>query len=477
MVASKSTTLWHEMLIPKRLWSAWHWHCILVSGDAFFLLCTLSHSFFALSVIDTNVHRDWLSWTLWMVVGSLSWIEGICVAKPYAQRHVLRYRQGVLAIYCSIGVMTFCWSVFLLAFFWGDFTQCIYVIIPFVLVFVFLMSLWRVCYAFVLRLFRFRSQIIVIGHHKVTDALIHDLCCLSRPAPVVLGYISAQIPTNLPTLSWPYLGERKALQSLIQYGLVDMIIVSGDDSLEPDICQEICLAMTYGIKAFYLPDLYEHTLGQVSLLYGSGSGSNAFLLGRMASLSYRCWRWVLDICFCLCGGCVLILLLPLLATLIYLDSPGPIFYWQERVGYRGSSFRLLKFRSMHMDAEQYGAAWAKHMDTRITRVGHVLRAAHLDELPQVVNILRGEMSLIGPRPERQPFVSQLERAIPLFQHRLNVKPGLTGWAQVKVPYASTYQDAIVKLQHDLYYIKNRSFSLDICILLKTCIEMFWCSGR
>jgi exopolysaccharide biosynthesis polyprenyl glycosylphosphotransferase len=477
MVTSKSPTLQHDMLIPKRLWSAWHWHCILVSGDAFFLLCTLSHSFFALSMIDVHVHRDWLAWALWMVVGSLAWIEGIHVTKPYAQRHALRYRQGVLAVYCAIGVMVFCWSVFLLAFFWGDFTQCTYVSIPFVLMFVFLMSLWRVGYAFVLKLFRFHLQAVVIGHSGVEDAFMHDLCYLSRPAPVVLGYISEQTLTGLSTMSWPYLGKREALQNLIQYGLVDMIIVSGDGSHEPGLCQEICFAETCGISAFSLSDLYEHTLGQVSLLPENGSGSNAFLLGQIAPLSYRCWRWVLDICFCLCGGCVLILLLPLLAILISLDSPGPIFYWQERVGYRGNSFRLLKFRSMHVDAEQYGATWAKHMDTRITRVGRVLRATHLDELPQVINILRGEMSLIGPRPERQAFVSQLEQVIPLFQHRLNIKPGLTGWAQVKVPYASTYQDAIVKLQHDLYYIKHRSFVLDICILLKTCVEVFWCSGR
>ena len=200
-------------------------------------------------------------------------------------------------------------------------------------------------------------------------------------------------------------------------------------------------------------------------------------LGRQMSCVYRCWSRALDVSFCLCGGCVFIILLPLLALLICLDSPGPVFYRQERVGYQGRSFRLLKFRSMHIDAEYNGAAWARHMDTRVTRVGHILRAVHLDELPQVINILRGEMSLIGPRPERQLFVSQLEQIMPLFSQRLNVKPGLTGWAQVKMPYASTYQDAMIKLQHDLYYIKHRSLLLDITILLKTIVEILLCSGR
>lgn len=477
MVASKSTTLWNEVLVPRRLWSAWHWRCMLVGGDIFFLLCALSHTFFASSIRETNIHRDWLDWTLWMVVGSLSWIEGVRVAKPYAQRYAFCYAQGIVATYYALGIMAFCWSVFFLAFFWGELTQYIYTVVPFILVFIFLLSLWRVIYFYALKFFRFRAQIVVIGHSRVTDAVIRDVCYFGQPSPEVLGYISKHTPTNLLAMSWPYLGERKALQNLLQHGLVDMIVVSGDDGFEPDMSQEVFRATTYGINTLALSDLYEHTLGQVSLMYEDDSGSNLLWLGRMMPFAYRCWRRVLDMCFCVCGGCALAMLFPFLAILICVDSPGPIFYWQERVGYQGRSFRLLKFRSMRVEAERYGAVWATCMDARVTRVGHMLRAMHLDELPQVINILRGEMSLIGPRPERQLFVSQLEQFIPLFPQRLNVKPGLTGWAQVKMPYASTYQDAITKLQYDLYYIKHRSFLLDIHILLKTCVEMLWCSGR
>jgi exopolysaccharide biosynthesis polyprenyl glycosylphosphotransferase len=478
MVAStKSTTLWNNVLVSRRLWSAWHWRCMLVGGDTFFLLCALSHAFFALSVVDINVHRDWLTWALWMAVGSLSWLEGVRLTKPYTQRYTFCYRQGVMSIYCAIGMMACCWSIFFLTFFRRDFTQYTYIMVPFVLVFVLLISIWRIIYYFALKLFRFRPQIVVIGHSRVTDAVMHDVCHFGQPAPTVLGYISKCMPTNLLAMSWPYLGERKALQNLIHHGLVDMVVISDDDSLESGMYQEIFQATTCGIGVIALSELYEHTLGRVSLLYEDGYRSNMLLLGRIIPFAYRSWCRVLDICFCLCGGFVLILLLPLLATLIYLDSPGPIFYWQERVGYRGRSFRLLKFRSMHIGAEGYGAVWTRHRDARVTRVGRVMRAMHLDELPQVINILRGEMSLIGPRPERQLFVSQLEQVIPLFSYRLNVKPGLTGWAQVKMPYASTYQDAIIKLQHDLYYIKHRSFLLDINILFKTCIEMLWCSGR
>src|SRR5437667_6907200 len=164
----------------------------------------------------------------------------------------------------------------------------------------------------------------------------------------------------------------------------------------------------------------------------------------------------MDITFGLCGMVVLLLILPILALLIYLDSPGPIFYSQERLGYLGKTFRIFKFRSMCVDAEANGqAVWASEDDSRVTSIGRFMRAIHLDELPQILNILRGEMSLIGPRPEREEFTIGLEKTIPFYRCRLAIKPGLTGWAQVKYHYGSTEDDALIKLQYDLYYIKHQ----------------------
>lgn len=192
-------------------------------------------------------------------------------------------------------------------------------------------------------------------------------------------------------------------------------------------------------------------------------------LGREAvSLPDLCFHKFLDLSFALCGTVLLLLLLPLLALLIRLDSPGPVFYCQERLGYRGKKFSLIKFRSMCNDAETGGyAVWATEHDPRVTRTGHFIRAIHLDELPQVLNILRGEMSLIGPRPEREAFVVELEKTLPGYRLRLDIKPGLTGWAQVQYHYARSQADALIKLQYDLYYIVHRSITLDIVILLKT----------
>lgn len=195
-----------------------------------------------------------------------------------------------------------------------------------------------------------------------------------------------------------------------------------------------------------------------------------------ASLLYLCWQVGVDIVFALCGLLVLLLLLPMLALAIYLDSPGPLFYTQERVGYQGKKFLIYKFRSMRVDAESGGPAWAAEEDTRVTRVGKFMRAIHLDELPQVVNILRREMSLIGPRPEREVFTTELAKVLPLYTSRLGVKPGLTGWAQVKYSYGRSYYDAEIKLQYDLYYIEHQSCKLDLCIIWLTVIEILFCRG-
>jgi exopolysaccharide biosynthesis polyprenyl glycosylphosphotransferase len=177
---------------------------------------------------------------------------------------------------------------------------------------------------------------------------------------------------------------------------------------------------------------------------------------------------------------LLLLFLPVMflaAIAIKLDSPGSIFYSQTRTGLKGESFQVYKFRSMEQDAEKQGAQWASERDPRITKVGHWLRILRIDELPQIWNVLQGEMSLIGPRPERPEFDAELAKAIPYYQLRYLVKPGITGWAQVMYPYGASVEDAYEKFAYDLYYIKNFSFWLDIAIALKTIRVVVLGKGR
>ena len=166
--------------------------------------------------------------------------------------------------------------------------------------------------------------------------------------------------------------------------------------------------------------------------------------------------------------CATLPVMAVTALAIKLDSPGPVFYRQLRTGLNGRSFTLLKFRSMRADAESGGIPrWAQKQDPRITRIGHFIRQTRIDELPQLLNVLRGDMSVVGPRPERPHFVKELALAIEAYTIRDRVKPGITGWAQVNYPYGASVEDAREKLAYDLYYVKNRGFFLDLLILCST----------
>jgi exopolysaccharide biosynthesis polyprenyl glycosylphosphotransferase len=220
-------------------------------------------------------------------------------------------------------------------------------------------------------------------------------------------------------------------------------------------------AVTSGVEAV------ERLLGRVPLRIDDGglarTGGAALARGWFYSAAKRS----LDIAFAVGLGIGIVLIVPFVALAIRVDSPGSILYSQSRVGLNGRTFRIYKFRSMRQDAEKNGAAWATVGDARVTRVGRFLRLTRIDELPQVWNVLRGDMTLVGPRPERPEFTSLLEAEIPSYGERHQVKPGITGWAQVRYRYTSSVRDSEAKLEYDLYYVKYRSLGLDLRVLLKT----------
>jgi exopolysaccharide biosynthesis polyprenyl glycosylphosphotransferase len=274
------------------------------------------------------------------------------------------------------------------------------------------------------------------------------------------------------TTRWGTSRDKNALRHLIQNGVIDMIIMAIDYKANPELFEEAIEATQLGISLVPMPLAYERSQYKIPVAHIGEQWYLALPIEVTVSALYLCWHKVMDTLFGLLGMLILGLIFPFMALLIRLDSPGPIFYSQERVGRQGRKFHIRKFRSMYHNAEQPGkAVWATEFDTRITRVGYFLRSTHLDELPQAFTILRGEMSLIGPRPERQEFVSELEKLIPFYRCRLMIKPGLTGWAQVKHHYGNTTDEALEKLQYDLYYIKHQSFTLDILILLRTVAEV------
>ena len=186
---------------------------------------------------------------------------------------------------------------------------------------------------------------------------------------------------------------------------------------------------------------------------------------------------LLDLFFAMLIGIFAAPVIVLAAIIVKLESKGPIFFIQERIGEGNRKFNIVKFRSMTTDAEKNGPQWASKNDNRVTKFGKIMRATRIDELPQLWNVLRGEMSFVGPRPEREFFIQQLEKEIPYYNLRHTVKPGLTGWAQVMYPYGASVEDAYRKLQYDLYYIKHHSIPFDVKVLLKTVTIVIFGKGR
>lgn len=228
--------------------------------------------------------------------------------------------------------------------------------------------------------------------------------------------------------------------------------------------REIDMIQNQGIESFYITPEEVDEASFRRTREGAGKVSEALKLG-------------MDIFFGLLGLILLALLFPVLALAIKASSPGPIFYSQKRVGKDGRTFTIYKFRTMVVDAEREGPRWATEQDERVTAVGRALRLTHLDELPQAINLLRGEISLVGPRPERPEFVALLEKEIPHYNLRHLVKPGIFGLAQLNFPYGSSVEDAREKLKYDLYYVKNRSFFLDCVIVLKSLKIIVFAKGR
>ncbi|WP_088240415.1 sugar transferase [Calothrix rhizosoleniae] len=257
-----------------------------------------------------------------------------------------------------------------------------------------------------------------------------------------------------------------------------IVIVSESIQLSESQMQLLRQMRLRGIPVYKVPDMYEALCYKLpsSLLHDRWFAfSNGFCL-IPGDFNIKVKK-LIDI---ILAGLLFLCLSPfmlLVAIVIKLDSPGPVFYSQMRTGLNNKPFRVYKFRSMYQDAEKRGAQWAGEKDPRITRVGRWLRLARIDELPQIWNVIRGDMSLIGPRPERPEFDANLQQEIPYYQCRYMVRPGITGWAQVMYPYGASVEDAYEKLSYDLYYIKNYSIWLDLAIAFKTIRVVLLGKGR
>ncbi len=271
-------------------------------------------------------------------------------------------------------------------------------------------------------------------------------------------------------------GEDSVLAAVKKYAINEVIIAVRDRRGGGLPMQDLLECKLSGVKVTELSSFYERERGQLRI-----DSMNASWLVFGDGFRQDTVRETVKRVFDITASLILLLVaLPLMliaAIFILIEDGAPIFYRQQRVGQSSEPFNILKFRSMRKDAEKDGKPrWASAQDDRTTRVGRIIRKIRVDELPQIFNVLRGEMSFVGPRPERPFFVSELAKEIPFYNARHSIKPGITGWAQVRYPYGASLEDAIEKLQYDLYYVKNHTLFLDIVILFETVQVVLWGKG-
>lgn len=266
------------------------------------------------------------------------------------------------------------------------------------------------------------------------------------------------------------------LDNFSEQNKIQNIIIDDELLFDEKISKILLKYLNLKIEIIKTSDFYEKFLGKVAIK----NINQVWIISNFnenKKYIFDIFKNVFDLIFSIIFLIISIVLIPFIVIAIKLDSRGPILFMQVRTGKNGKDFLAMKFRTMIDNAEKNGAQWAMENDSRITRIGNFLRKTRLDEIPQLINILRGEMSLIGPRPERPEFIEKLEKEIPYYNQRLLVRPGLTGWAQINYPYGSSIEDAIEKLEYDLYYVKNRSIALDISIILKTLNTVIKAQGR
>jgi lipopolysaccharide/colanic/teichoic acid biosynthesis glycosyltransferase len=349
----------------------------------------------------------------------------------------------------------------------------------FIFGFTFLLVFWRVFYASVIHTNVFVKNCILLTSEKDNSQLIRHIKNSiegknhEHGLKILRIYSVPDQPKHINRLS-------RAIERMTDKKLMDTIIIMDKDqrSISNSLNSTLIKALGNGVELKTYFKIYEEVKEALPVQFAENQFYSLLPTSRYSqNYIYLLWNKFVDILSSVVGLTTMILLTPLILIINPFFNKGPLFYKQLRIGKGGNEIEIIKFRSMIVEAERHGAKMSEKGDHRVTRFGKVLRKFRLDELPQFWSVLKGEMSFIGPRPERKIFIEQLVKSIPQYDSRHLIKPGITGWAQVKFDYGVNTEDASKKLEYDLYYIKNRSITLDLRIIFKTINTIMFYKGR
>jgi len=343
-------------------------------------------------------------------------------------------------------------------------------VLYFLLLAIILTLIWRWLYIRILTAPAFMRRVLVVGGGETGRTILNVVNAVSPPPFHVVGIVDDDPGKQGAEIAGhAVLGSNLELQALVRQFAVSDIIVAISGPIGGAMFQALLDAQEQAVEIIRMPVAYEELTGRVPIRHLEADWVlRSFVDEVRAGSVYLLLKRLTDILGSLAGLAVTALVLPWAALAILAESGRPVFFLQDRLGRGGRPFRLVKLRTMRQDAEADGRAhWAQADDPGTTRLGRFLRRAHLDELPQFWNVFRGEMSLVGPRPERPELVRELEKQVPFYRARLLVNPGISGWAQVNYGKGASVAGSADKLEYDLYYIKHRSFGLDLRIILRT----------
>jgi len=353
--------------------------------------------------------------------------------------------------------------------------------------------LGRIIYLTIFTQARFRKKVIIIGAGWAGRTIFQAIIESAQTQYEVVGFIDddpllsgSKVEIRLGDPGSDHdqvsvanvLGTSKELFEVINKNGVSTVVIAITRGISGELYQVLTDCLQREVQVIPMPLLYEHLTGKVPVEHIGDHWSVSMPLEQPGTqFGWHALKRIFDLFWSTLGLIFLTFLFPLIALAIKLDSRGPLFYTQERMGRHEKNFQVYKFRSMVMNAETDSAVWAQKDDPRVTRVGRILRKMHIDEFPQFWNIFKGEMSVVGPRPERPEFIKNLEVTIPFYRVRLAVKPGMAGWGLINQGYGASKKDTLEKLQYDLYYIKHQSFWLDLQILWRSMLDAVTLRGR